>query len=260
MAPEITPPGWINPRVTFLREHQIDISGPAGLPDRALDLVLEVILEPALLKEIETWEVHGNANLGHWTTASNKDGWWLIRTELDPDQSNGKRSRIRLCFPDNNNPAMSTLILRALRPNGAILFQQTISATAKRSAEEASGEAKANARVTFLREHQIDLTGPAGRPDGALDLVLEVILEPTLLKEIETWEVHGSENLGHWTTAPNKNGWWLIRTELDPDQSNGKESRIRLCFPDNNNPAMSTLILRALRPNGAILFQQAISK
>lgn len=127
VAPEITPPGWINPRVTFLREHRIDLTGPAGLPDGTPDLVLEVILEPALLKEIGTWEVHGNANLAHWTTAPNNDGWWLIRTELETDQSNGKRARIRLCFPDNNNPAVSTLILRALRPNGAVLFQQTIS-------------------------------------------------------------------------------------------------------------------------------------
>ena len=126
VSPEITPPGWINPRITLLREPRIDLTGPTGLPDGAPDLVLEAILEPTLLREIGTWEIHANANLGHWTSAPNNHGWWPITTKLDTDQSNDKRSRIRLCFPDNNNPAISKLTVRALQSNGGVLFQQTI--------------------------------------------------------------------------------------------------------------------------------------
>jgi len=128
VAAEITPPGWIRPELTFLRKPGIDLAGPAAVPDGEPDLVLEVILEPALLKEVATWEAHGNANLGSWTTAPNKHGWWLIKTDLEPGQNpKANRSRIRLCFPDNNDPRITKLTVKASRSNGALLFQQTVS-------------------------------------------------------------------------------------------------------------------------------------
>ena len=125
---EITPPGWIRPQVTFLRKPGVDLAGPTAAPDGEPDLVLEVILEPALLKEVATWQVHGNANLGSWTSAQNKHGWWLIKTDLEPEQNpKPNRSRIRLCFPDNKDPRITKLTVRALQSNGAVLFQQTVS-------------------------------------------------------------------------------------------------------------------------------------
>lgn len=127
VAAEITPPGWINPQVTFLRKPGIDLAGPAAVPDGEPDLVLEIILEPALLKEVATWEIYGNANLGSWTSAPNKPGWWLIKTDLEREQyPKANRSRIRLCFPDNQDPGITKLNVRALQASGAVLFQQMI--------------------------------------------------------------------------------------------------------------------------------------
>lgn len=128
LAAEITPPGWITPKVAYLRKPGIDLAGPAAVPDGEPDLVLEIILEPALLKEVATWEVHANGNFGSWTTAPNNHGWWLIKTDLEPEQNpRPNRSRIRLCVPDNNDPRITKLTIKALQSTGAVLFQQTVS-------------------------------------------------------------------------------------------------------------------------------------
>ena len=130
VVPEITPPGWITPQISFLRKPGTDLTGPAAAPDGEPDLVLEVTLEPDLLRQIATWEVHGNANLGNWTSTPNREGWWLIKVETDLEAAQKpktQRSRIRLCFPDNNDSRISKLTVTASQANGVVLFRQTIS-------------------------------------------------------------------------------------------------------------------------------------
>ena len=81
-----------------------------------------------MLQEIAVWEIVANDNLGSWTSSStNPNRLWPIKTVVDSEpKANDGRSRIKLCFPDNQDSKISAFTLRALDFSGTVLFQQTV--------------------------------------------------------------------------------------------------------------------------------------
>jgi hypothetical protein len=108
----------------------------------------------------------------------------------------------------------------------------------------------------------IDIIGPAGIPDGRADQVIDVTLDRTLNLKIASWDIETTDKRGHWVSAPNANGWWLIK--IDKSDGNGLaagKTRLRLCFPDYGDfERASAFTLRAFDIDGNLVLSQTIQK
>jgi hypothetical protein len=125
--PDIAPPGLV-PEVAFLRKPGIDLVGPAQDPDGEPDFVIQVRLDPSLLKKVAVWEINANEGRGNWISISNPTGVWLIKAVVDnatPAAGHGQ-VQVKLCFKDNGDPQISSFTLRASDQAGATLFQETV--------------------------------------------------------------------------------------------------------------------------------------
>lgn len=76
----------------------------------------------------------------------------------------------------------------------------------------------------------IDVTGRTTVPDGAPDEVIEVTMRASRLREIETWELVGSQKRLHWTSSIDPQ-WWPIKV-MPISRGDSGLLTVRLCFPD----------------------------
>jgi hypothetical protein len=117
--------------------------------------------------------------------------------------------------------------------------------------------------VTMLgKGGYLDLAGPEGGPDGKPDEVVQIDLESPALKRIKSWEIETTDKRGHWVTAANPNGWWLIKVDpsTEPRLTEGK-TRLRLCFADYGDfERASGFTLRATDSDGNLVINQTIQK
>jgi hypothetical protein len=138
---------------------------------------------------------------------------------------------------------------------------ETQSPDAKSAKAEAAEVLPPGVEVVFLGKPGIDLAGPSGVPDGEPDLVIQVTVDARILHEIATWDIQANGGIGYWISTPNPNGWWLIKTEVDPKEKiNSDRSVIRLCFTDNGDQKISAFTLRALDRQGTIIIEHTVRK
>jgi len=119
------------------------------------------------------------------------------------------------------------------------------------------------ARITLLGKIEgVDLEGPQGTPDGQPDEVIQVEVKRALLERICDWDIATVDGRGRWLSAPNPNGWWLIKTERASETtSRPGEIRLRLCFADYGDfEKASAFVLRATDIDGNLLINQTIQK
>ncbi len=116
--------------------------------------------------------------------------------------------------------------------------------------------------VLLLGKPGVDVSGPAGIPDGQPDVVIQVTLPQRTLREVSAWEIETSDHHGHWTSAKNPNGWWLIKAVPDTEQKlEANSSRIKLYFAGTGDfDNASAFILRALDNEGDSVFEQTVQK
>jgi hypothetical protein len=117
--------------------------------------------------------------------------------------------------------------------------------------------------ITLLgKVGSVDLAGPEGSPDGKPDEVIQIDGESRSLKRVASWDIETTDQRGRWVSAPNPNGWWLIKVDLSNETGlpEGK-TRLRLCFPDYGDfERASAFTLRATDIDGTLVFNQTIQK
>jgi hypothetical protein len=116
--------------------------------------------------------------------------------------------------------------------------------------------------IAWGADGKIDIVGPAGIPDGRADQVIDVALDRTLSSRIASWDIETTDKRGHWVSAPNVNGWWLIKvdTASETGLAEGK-TRLRLYFPDYGDfERASAFTLRATDIDGTLVINQTIQK
>ena len=99
----------------------------------------------------------------------------------------------------------------------------------------------------------IDVTGPAGGPDGVADEVIELELPKTTLGRITVWDLQSPDGSAHWTSAPNPHHWWLIKAVSSAGKLGDEQACVRLCLPDFGQlEAARSLMLRGVDDSGAV--------
>lgn len=107
----------------------------------------------------------------------------------------------------------------------------------------------------------IDLAGPAGMPDGAADQVIEITEKPEILQQVASWEIEAPESRSHWTSAPNAQGWWLIKVLPLSAKDSQRYHTVRLCLPDFGQLEQAPAsILRAQDADGRVLLSTRIPR
>jgi putative flippase GtrA len=115
-----TPPSL----VSIGKSANIDLTGPAGLPDGTADQVIELDLPKATLRRITTWDLRSVDGSAHWSSAANLDHWWLIKALPTDRKLANERTGIRLCLPDFGQlKAARSVTLRGLDNSGGVVLE-----------------------------------------------------------------------------------------------------------------------------------------
>jgi hypothetical protein len=111
-------------------------------------------------------------------------------------------------------------------------------------------------------EDGLDVTGPAGIPDGRVDQVIEVHLDRETERTIADWDIETTDHRGRWLSYANPRGWWLIRIDPLPVTAvDGKRAHLRLIFPDYGDfERASGFTLRATDNDGNLIINKTIQK
>ena len=113
--------------VSEARSPEVDVAGPAGVPDGQPDQVIELDLAPVTLRDVKVWDLQTGDGRAHWISTPNPQGWWLIKTVPGITTLPRNRAGMKLCFPDFGQLDQSdSATLRGLDEEGRVILELSI--------------------------------------------------------------------------------------------------------------------------------------
>lgn len=107
--------------------------------------------------------------------------------------------------------------------------------------------------VSVAKVPEIDIAGPQGGPDGQPDEVIELEMPAAALKKVTVWDFVAEDGSAHWISAPNAQGWWLIKTQPTGRVLPKGREGIRLCIPNFGQLELAgSAVLRGIDEMGQV--------